>query len=57
MTEEQLNLWYEELPNKEQKEIRDAYEEMLLEHWYAKFLLSEVSDWWDNRIRERYRNI
>jgi len=32
MTEEQLNLWYEELPNKEQKEIRDAYEEMLLEH-------------------------
>lgn len=55
--DEQIQIWYENLPDKEQKSIRDAYEEMLLEHWYAPFLVSEVSDWWDNFLREYYKNI
>ena len=54
---ETVSIWYEGLPDTEQKNIRDDYEDMLLEQWYARHTVSETSDGWDEFIREYYKNI
>lgn len=55
--DEKIQLWYEWLSDKEQKEIRHEYEEMLLDQWYSKHTVSETNDGWDEFIREYYKNI
>lgn len=54
---EEIILWYEWLDSKQQDEIRDGFEEQLLEHWYARATVSEVDDWRDEYIIESYNNI
>lgn len=54
---ETVSIWYENLSDHEQKNIRDDYEDMLLEQWYSKHTVSETSDWRDEFIREYYKNI
>lgn len=54
---EEISLWYENLPSKEQSDIRYAFEEDLIENWYVPFTVSEVDDWRDEFLREWYKNI
>jgi len=46
--------WYELLDSKTQRDIRDDFEDMLLEQWYARHTVSETDDERSEWIVEYY---
>lgn len=48
MTKEKIEVraseWYESLDSKKQRDIRDDFEDMLLEQWYSKHTVGETDD-------------